>query len=167
MGDACDDDMDEDGSNDDSDTCPLIYDRLQTDTDGDGQGDLCISAHPRASPSARPHSDSDGMGAEIVRHCPGSSLYLSGRRIRRRTRDPRTAGATSIVINGHCQKDCTKFVSLAQADADGDGLLDANPTKLTDIVDTGDPTYPCEAGQYCAADGPAVRAPQRGRRRAR
>ena len=64
MGDACDDDDDNDLVLDVEDNCPLTFNPLQSDFDGDGEGDAC---------------DGDTDGDRVVNQldlCPGSPSGL-------------------------------------------------------------------------------------------
>ncbi|KAI8515705.1 hypothetical protein Bbelb_065180 [Branchiostoma belcheri] len=70
MGDACDDDMDNDGLHNNNDNCPLLVNVNQTDSDGDGVGlldgkDNC----PFVANVEQEDSDGDGIG-DVCDNCP-------------------------------------------------------------------------------------------------
>jgi hypothetical protein len=55
------DDYDEDGREDDVDTCPFVANKDQVDSDGDGLGDVCDNA-PLVANKDQKDSDADGIG---------------------------------------------------------------------------------------------------------
>lgn len=61
LGDACDDDADNDGVLNPSDNCPLVYNPGQEDTDQDKIGDACDNC-PRDSNPRQEDTDDDGIG---------------------------------------------------------------------------------------------------------
>ena len=65
LGDACDNDTDEDLTDDENDNCPLIYNGAQTDFDGDNRGDICdLCPGVALAAGESTHADADGDGSE-------------------------------------------------------------------------------------------------------
>ncbi|XP_066303270.1 cartilage oligomeric matrix protein-like [Branchiostoma lanceolatum] len=99
LGDACDEDADNDGFLNTLDNC-LLYSNLdQTDTDGDGVGDDCDNC-PMDINSDQQDTDSDGWGDTCDQDSDGDGLMDS-------------------------QDNCPMQLNGNQADLDGDGVGDA------------------------------------------
>ncbi|XP_019639066.1 PREDICTED: cartilage oligomeric matrix protein-like, partial [Branchiostoma belcheri] len=98
MGDACDDDIDNDGFLNNLDNCPLLVNDDQTDSDGDGVGDVCDNCPTDINTDQR-DTDGDGVG-DVCDSDADSDGLLDG-------------------------KDNCPFVANAQQeDSDGDGIGD-------------------------------------------
>ncbi|KAI8498192.1 hypothetical protein Bbelb_241360 [Branchiostoma belcheri] len=98
MGDACDDDMDNDGFLSNLDNCPLLVNVNQTDSDGDGVGDVCDNCPTDINTDQR---DTDGDGVGDV--CDSD------------------ADSDGIIDT---QDNCPFVANVEQEDSDGDGIGD-------------------------------------------
>jgi hypothetical protein len=98
IGDVCDDDLDGDGTTNDSDNCPLARNPDQLDCDADGIGDVC---------ETDPDSDGDGI-MDPCDNCPLDN-----------PNDPDG--------DGICQSDdnCPAVPNPDQLETDGDGVPNA------------------------------------------
>ncbi|XP_019631437.1 PREDICTED: cartilage oligomeric matrix protein-like [Branchiostoma belcheri] len=105
MGDACDDDMDNDGFLNVEDNCPLLVNVNQTDSDGDGVGDVCDNCPTDINTDQR---DTDGDGVGNV--CDSD------------------ADSDGIIDT---QDNCPFVANAQQDDTDGDGIGDICDNCLT------------------------------------
>ncbi|XP_019638162.1 PREDICTED: cartilage oligomeric matrix protein-like, partial [Branchiostoma belcheri] len=98
MGDACDDDMDNDGFFNNVDNCPLLMNGDQTDSDGDGVGDVCDNCPTDINTDQR-DTDGDGVG-DVCDSDADSDGLLDDR------------------------DNCPFVANVQQEDSDGDGIGD-------------------------------------------
>ena len=118
MGDACDDDVDNDGKLNAADNCPLISNADQSDIDDDKQGDLC-------------DSDSDGDGVpDSIDNC--SKVYNSDQKNSDYYLVNDTAGDlcdndwdNDGFLESTGEDLCPRSTSIENNDLDGDGIGDA------------------------------------------
>lgn len=102
---GCDPDDDDDGTPDDLDNCPLVYNPDQSDVDTDGLGDLCDNCPNDYNPG---QEDTDGDGlADACDPCPYDP-----------ENDPDDDGVCNDVDN------CPTTSDPDQTDSDGDGVGD-------------------------------------------
>ncbi|XP_078703823.1 uncharacterized protein LOC144928916 isoform X2 [Branchiostoma floridae x Branchiostoma belcheri] len=99
LGDACDDDADNDGFLNTLDNCPLHANLDQTDTDGDGVGDACDNCQVDTN-TDQEDTDSDGWGDVCDQDSDGDGLI-------------------------DIQDNCPLHPNGNQTDSDGDGVGDA------------------------------------------
>ena len=99
VGDACDNDDDQDCVSDENDNCPLISNSNQIDSDGDGDGDACDNCCTDSNPD-----QADEDGDEIGDACDG---------------DVNGDGVGNLTDN------CVGVLNSPQTDGDGDGVGDA------------------------------------------
>jgi hypothetical protein len=102
---GCDPDDDDDGTPDDLDNCPLVYNPDQSDVDGDGVGDVCDNCPDDYNPGQE-DTDGDGM-ADACDPCPYDP-----------ENDPDADGVCNDVDN------CPTVSNPDQTDSDGDGVGD-------------------------------------------
>jgi hypothetical protein len=138
-------DSDGDGIADAIDNCPTAYNPDQTDTDGDGIGDVCD-----------PDDDND-TAPDDTDNCPlvtnSDQADLDGDGIGDACDDGDGDGVIDIVDN------CPLVPNPRQTDTDGDGIGDAcDPDDDGDgVLDDGDGSglagdYPCTGGQTADCD---------------
>jgi hypothetical protein len=103
MGDACDDDDDNDNILDVDDNCPTVSNPNQRDNDDDGIGNVCDNC-PRIANEDQADIDEDGIG-DICDTCPNDPL-------------------NDIDDDGHCAEEdnCPDIANANQADGDDDGI---------------------------------------------
>ncbi|RMG15688.1 MAG: hypothetical protein D6729_12165 [Deltaproteobacteria bacterium] len=163
-------DGDQDGVCDSEDNCPAQPNPAQTDTDGDGAGDVCDADDdgdgiedgadncPQVSNPAQTDADGDGIGDlcdadadgdgvdDAIDNCPSVANADQG------DTDGDGAGdACDADDDGDGIEDgtdnCPKVPNPAQADADGDGigdLCDANTDSDGDGIDDGRDNCPTD-----------------------
>ncbi|MDJ0840146.1 MAG: thrombospondin type 3 repeat-containing protein [Acidobacteriota bacterium] len=122
-GDACDDDLDGDGVDNDSDNCPNSANPDQTDADNDGLGDPCDNCPDTTNPDQE-DTDRDGVG-DVCDNCPD-------------TANPDQADTDGDGVGDACNNaddadgdewaddldNCPAVSNNDQADVDGDGVGD-------------------------------------------
>lgn len=174
IGDACDDDVDGDGTADSLDNCPLTYNPLQLDTDNDGAGDSCDVCPNDPDDDA----DSDGFCADVD-NCPGTpnptQLDSDGDGVGDHCDPCRYDPDDDIDSDGLCANldNCPTTANPGQEDTDGDGIGDAccctgtrgdvngdgNDLDVVDITCTVDYLFgggcflPCPSEADCTGDG--------------
>lgn len=148
IGDACDDDLDNDGVFDGLDNCPLRRNRDQRDADRDGVGDVCEDADTDGVPDDQdlcPHDvdsaqldlDEDGVGDACDTDIDGDGRRLDAHGRSRRDPCPYLAEGAWLDrdhdgLGDGCDlapaSACKGFTCLLQLDSDGDGHRDISDT---------------------------------------
>lgn len=125
LGDACDNDPDNDGVIGPADNCPTIANPNQRDTDNDGVGDRCDLC-PSINDSEQRDLDQDGIGDACDADRDGDGICNPGA-------TPANAGeCTGVDV-------CPDAYDPSQLDVDGDGagdVCDLCPTQSGLMVDT-------------------------------
>lgn len=155
IGDACDPidnrDTDGDGVQNASDNCPATPNAAQTDTDGDHIGDVCDPIDGRPAPDLDRDGLTDAEEAELGTNSRLSDTDSDGlsdyQEVRTYHTDPKNAdtdgdgyfdgaevsGGTNPLVReeGDCVSSCDEEEEpAAPADADRDGLTDADEARL-------------------------------------
>ena len=125
-GDACDDDDDADGRDDEDDNCPLASNADQRDEDDDGVGDACDSC-PSSENADQADTDADLVGDACDPDDDADGIC-----------DPGETPGEDDTCTAAVPDNCPTVANPAQDDGDGDGAGDACDLCPTRTVSTGD-----------------------------
>lgn len=135
LGDACDNDDDNDGIEDEEDNCQFEANPEQRDADTDGVGDVCDNCVTAANPNQE-DADLDGLG-DVCDNCPG-------------IKNENQSDADGDGTGNECDSDddndgrpdetdnCPFAANPDQIDSDGDGFGDACDFTEIDLADDPD-----------------------------
>ncbi len=127
VNDATDTDDDNDGINDDQDNCPLAYNPLQEDRDGDGLGDVCDTVEINISEAVTPNGDgiNDTWMIYNIENYPNNQVFIYnryGEEVYRKKGYLNTWNGRKQGNTGKSLPDNTAY--FYQLDLDGNGTID-------------------------------------------
>ncbi|WP_298948890.1 gliding motility-associated C-terminal domain-containing protein [uncultured Polaribacter sp.] len=127
VNDATDTDDDNDGVNDDQDNCPLAYNPLQEDRDGDGLGDVCDTVEINISEAVTPNGDgiNDTWMIHNIENYPNNQVFIYnryGEEVYRKKGYLNTWSGRKQGNTGKALPDNTAY--FYQLDLDGNGTID-------------------------------------------
>ena len=127
VNDATDTDDDNDGVNDDQDNCPLAYNPLQEDRDGDGLGDVCDTVEINISEAVTPNGDgiNDTWMIYNIENYPNNQVFIYnryGEEVYRKKGYLNTWSGRKQGNTGKALPDNTAY--FYQLDLDGNGTID-------------------------------------------
>jgi len=127
VNDATDTDDDNDGVNDDQDNCPLAYNPLQEDRDGDGLGDVCDTVEINISEAVTPNGDgiNDTWMIYNIENYPNNQVFIYnryGEEVYRKKGYLNTWNGRKQGNTGKALPDNTAY--FYQLDLDGNGTID-------------------------------------------